>query len=418
MAAAVEATLAGYAVTVFEASRSLGGRARALPCVLPDGTGTTLDNGQHVLIGAYTETLRLMELVGIDLAQVFMRLPLRLLFPDGGGLRFARWPAPLDAIAGIAGARGWTLADKASLVRLALQWRRTGFRCAGNASVSDLCTGLTPRILADLIEPLCVSALNIGCQQASGQVFLRVLQDAMFGGSGASHLMLPRVDLSALFPGPAASWVTARGAHVHIGARVQPQWAQGSLWRVGGAVFDQVLVATGAPEAARLVDTATAAAAEPDRHRAQAWADTARALQHTAITTVYAWACGAALPHPLLALRSHADALSPCPAQFVFDRGQLGGPPGLLAFVVSDSSGDRETAQQQVLQQARRQLGLTLLPVRTIVEKRATFACTPGLQRPAVQILPGLRACGDYVQGPYPATLESAVRAGVAAIRS
>ena len=94
MAAAVEATLAGHAVTVFEASRSLGGRARALPCVLPGGTGTTLDNGQHILIGAYTETLRLMELVGIDLAQVFMRLPLRLLFPDGGGLRFPRWPAP------------------------------------------------------------------------------------------------------------------------------------------------------------------------------------------------------------------------------------------------------------------------------------------------------------------------------------
>jgi hypothetical protein len=101
----------------------------------------------------------------------------------------------------------------------------------------------------------------------------------------------------------------------------------------------------------------------------------------------------------------------------VFDRGQLGGPAGLLAFVISASTGDRDTAQRLTLQQASAQLGLKLEPVQTVVEKRATFACTPGLHRPGMQIAPGLRACGDYVEGPYPATLEGAVRAGVAAIR-
>ena len=99
----------------------------------------------------------------------------------------------------------------------------------------------------------------------------------------------------------------------------------------------------------------------------------------------------------------------------VFDRGQLGGPAGLLAFVVSASSGDRDVLQAQVLEQAKQQLGLNLQPVQTVVEKRATFACTPGLERPPMQIAPGLLACGDYVAGPYPATLEGAVRAGQAA---
>jgi hypothetical protein len=50
--------------------------------------------------------------------------------------------------------------------------------------------------------------------------------------------------------------------------------------------------------------------------------------------------------------------------------------------------------------------------VQTVVEKRATFACTPALQRPPQQVAPGLLAAGDYVQGPYPATLEGAVRSG------
>jgi hypothetical protein len=101
----------------------------------------------------------------------------------------------------------------------------------------------------------------------------------------------------------------------------------------------------------------------------------------------------------------------------VFDRGQLGGPRGLLAFVASASSEERAALQAQVLRQARTQLGLELQAVQTIVEKRATFACTPGLQRPALQIAPGLLACGDYVTGPYPATLEGAVRSAVAAIK-
>jgi predicted NAD/FAD-dependent oxidoreductase len=114
----------------------------------------------------------------------------------------------------------------------------------------------------------------------------------------------------------------------------------------------------------------------------------------------------------MLALRCTPDA----PAQFVFDRGQLGGPAGLLAFVVSASDAEREVRQGQVLQQASTQLGLNLQAVQTVVEKRATFACTPDLQRPPQAIAPGLLACGDYVAGPYPATLEGAVRSGLQAV--
>jgi predicted NAD/FAD-dependent oxidoreductase len=104
------------------------------------------------------------------------------------------------------------------------------------------------------------------------------------------------------------------------------------------------------------------------------------------------------------------------PAQYVFDRGQLGGPAGLLAFVVSASEADRDTLQRQVLAQAQSQLALTLQAVQTVVEKRATFACTPELVRPPTTIAPGLLACGDYVRGPYPATLEGAVRSGKSAV--
>jgi hypothetical protein len=107
--------------------------------------------------------------------------------------------------------------------------------------------------------------------------------------------------------------------------------------------------------------------------------------------------------------------LGAAPAQFAFDRGQLGGPAGLLALVVSASTRDRAELQSQALAQAQTQLapflrGQTLHPVQTVVEKRATFACTPGLKRPSQSIAAGLVVCGDYVAGPYPATLEGAQR--------
>jgi squalene-associated FAD-dependent desaturase len=416
LSAAVKATEAGHRVTIFEAAHAMGGRARTLPDsparVLPDGTPVRLDNGQHILIGAYTETLALMRLVGISPEAALLDMPMTLKFPNDQGLQFAAWPTPLDALGGILQARGWTLADKGALLRAALGWKIKGFMCADTLTVADLCQRLPPRIKAELIEPLCVSALNTAPAQASAQVFLRVMQDALFGVPGGSRLLLPRVDLSALFPDAAARWVLERGGRLKLGQRLESLQRQGVQWLVQAELFDAVLLGTSAPHAAQIVSASALDAHPATAAKVQRWVESARALRFEAIATVYAWAPQAALAQAMLALRSSAT----CPAQFVFDRGQLGGPAGLLAFVVSAAQGERTTLQAQVLAQARAQLGLALQPVQTVVEKRATFACTPGLQRPPSAIAPGLLACGDYVAGPYPATLEGAVRSGCAAV--
>lgn len=418
MAAAVAACQAGHQVTLFEATRQLGGRARAVSATLPDGTPVTLDNGQHILIGAYTETLRLMRLAGVAPEAALLRRPLSLPFVDGTGLQTPRyathWPAPLDAIAAIATARGWNWRERASLIRAALGWQWRGFTCEPHQTVAQLCASLAPRVLHELIDPLCVSALNTPAHKASASVFLRVLQDALFGVRGGSHLLLPRVDLGALFPEAGARWLAQRGATVHLGQRVQQLRHTPQGWALDGAVFDHVVWATSSSNAAIALVESANHAPETIANALNTWATTATALRFESIATVYAWAPQARLPHPMLALRATPTA----PAQFVFDRGQLDGPGGLLAFVVSASQGDVDTVQAAVLQQARTELAPlqlpTLQPLRTIIEKRATFACTPALVRPPQAIAPGLCAVGDYVQGPYPATLEGAVRSAAA----
>ena len=406
LSAAVAATRAGHAVTQFEAARQFGGRARSLSVAMPDGTEALLDNGQHILIGAYSDTLALMREVGVDPAQVLLRLPLTLRFPDGGGLTLPDWPAPLDAAWGIATARGWSWRDRLSLLRHAADWRRRGFDCDPLLSVASLCAKLRPAVMQELIEPLCVAALNTPADRASAQVFLRVLRDALFapaqGPWAPSNLLLPRADLGQLLPAAATAWLARHGADVRAGRRVQAIGPQGHAWQVDGEVFDAVILACPVTEAQRLVARAGIAAT--------GWLARAQSLAHEPIATVYTTG-GTRLPLPMLALRSDASA----PAQFVFDRSQLGGPAGLLAWVASASRGDTATLEAQVLRQAAA-LGHQVQPLRTVVEKRATFACTPGLQRPPLEICQGLVACGDYVEGPYPATLEGAVRAGQAAI--
>lgn len=435
MSAAVAAAGPGIEITVIEAARELGGRARALQAMRPDGVAVRLDNGQHILIGAYRQALHCMQQVGVPLPGALLELPLGLPFADGSGLQTpgwaARWPATLGLLSAIVTARGWRWTDRLALLRVAGRWQRQRFACSPDETVAGLCEGLTTRVVADLIEPLCVSALNLPTRQASGQVFLRVMQDALMGEGfsdwRSSSLLLPRTDLGHLFPESAARWLSdTLGARFRLclGTRVTGLHPHEGGWQLRGSGidehFDQVIWATAASPAAQVVgQTAVEAANQgslPWASGLQAWAEACGQLSFTAITTVYAWSPGLRLNRPMLALRDTPMA----PAQFVFDRGQLSpqdpAMQGVLAFVISASEGDRDTLERAVLRQAREQLRADdLRPLLTVVEKRATFACLPGIGRPGSQLAPGLLAAGDYLEGPYPATLEAAVRAGVAA---
>ena len=403
LAAAVEATRRGHHVTLFEMAAQPGGRARGVSTA-----GLMLDNGQHILIGAYGATLALMRAVGVEPEQALLRSPLRLAYPDGSGLLLEPGSPVAQFAWAVLRLRAWPWQDRCALLWAAARWGGSSFKCDPRWTVARLTSALPETVRRDLIDPLCVAALNTPAEAASASVFLRVLNDALFSGAGSADLLLPRNDLSQLLPDPALRWLTQAGAAVRIGHRVQAvdSWAQ--KWKVDGETFDRVVLATTATEAARL--------AHP---HAPGWACTARAMRYEPIVTVYLRSVGARLPEPMLALRAGASA----PAQFVFDRGQLGGAPGLLAFVVSGAAEWVARGQHAVLAatiaQARAALaaylGAALEPVQILVDKRATFACTPGLARPAAFIANGLHAAGDYVDGPYPATLEGAVRSGMAA---
>ena len=403
LAAAIDATRLGHTVTLFEMAPRLGGRSR--------GVGTAgLDNGQHILIGAYSETLALMRTVGVDTARAFVRSPLRISYPDGAGLHLGAGLPALAFARAVLCQHDWPWRARVELLSAAAGWALRGFRCDPTMTVAALTAGLPKLVCDELIAPLCLAALNTPASDASASVFLRVLKDALFSGAGSADLLLPRVSLSALLPDPAARWLDHSGATVRLTRRVERLRAEGDAWLLDGERFDRVVIAATPIEASRLT-----------RAIAPAWSNTAAALRFEPIVTVYLSAAGVRLPEPMLALRSDDRS----PAQFVFDRGELGGAPGLLAFVISGAAPWVERGMEATLQATLVQAqGLfanpqrePLEPVEVLVERRATFRCTPGLTRPAMCIASGLYAAGDYVAGPYPATLEGAVRSGRQAAR-
>jgi squalene-associated FAD-dependent desaturase len=404
IAAAVHARRAGHEVEVFEMAAQAGGRARSVRV-----DGRILDNGQHILIGAYQATLELMQHIGADVSTLLQRMPLALQYPDGQGLRLGGG-APVPAfVRAVLGQSGWSWPQRLSLLSAAAGWAARRFRCAETLSVDELCRHLPAIVRTQLIEPLCVAALNTPASQASAQVFLRVLRDALFSGTGSSDLLLPGAPLNALVPQPAAAWLAAHGVRVHTRARVSRLNAGAADWELDGKPFEAVVLACSAAEAARLCASL-----------APAWSACTAALRYEPIITVYLHCPGARLALPMMAL--HADAMNP--AQFVFDLGAQGSESGVFSFVISGARDwverGLDTAAQATLSQAIQAFGPGTWPQTPAVlhvsaEKRATFACTPGLQRPAALVAPGLWAAGDYVAGPYPATLEGAVRSGRAA---
>ena len=385
MAAAVTLAGRGVPVTVFESGPLPGGRARRVSI-----DGRELDNGQHILIGAYTELLRLMREVGVP-SDALLRLPLELRYADGFAFRSLWLPAPFGILGGLLFSTRLPVADRLGAIRFMIFLKRNAFRVEKNLSVNDLLRqfGQNGAIGRYLWRPLCVSALNTPPEMASAQVFANVLRDSLAGESGASDLLLPRVDLSRLFPEPACDFVRSRGGAILLNETVRDIEALKKQ-------FSSVILAVGPQRLNSLLPSPMEFDYQP-------------------IYTCYLkYPAAVALPFPMLGFSKGL-------VQWAFDRGRLTGERGLIACVISAQGDHQQMTQAELSLTCHRELANFLrdLPEpewqRVIAEKRATIACAPGLIKPGMQNSPGVFLAGDYLDPDYPPTLEAAVRSGIRA---
>jgi squalene-associated FAD-dependent desaturase len=381
MAAAVTLAERSVPVTVFESGPVPGGRARRVL-----SQGRELDNGQHIFVGAYTELFRLMRTVGVS-SDALLRVPLEIRYANGFALR----SAPFGLAAGLLLARGVPFRERLGALRFMAALRKKNFRLASDITVKQLLQdhGQHGRMRHYLWEPLCVSALNTPLDQASANAFLAALRDALAGEGDSSDLLLPRVDLSRMFPEPAAEFIRSHGGELRCGTTIREL----SSLRLR---FEKIIVAVGPHQLKVLLP------------------ELPLDYSYQPIYTCYLqYPESTRLDFPMLGM---VEGL----VQWVFDRGALLGERGRLACVISAQGNHQQMTHEELAQTCDRELRRALprlaspLWSQVIAEKRATITCAPGLKRPEVQTA-GVFLAGDYVDPEYPPTLEAAVRSGVRA---
>src|SRR6266536_46284 len=421
-AAAVTLAHAGASVTLFEQSPTLGGRARRVTL-----DGMPFDNGQHVLVGAYRHTLGVIRRVhGRNIDALFHRLPLTMRpfgAERGDTVALTAWraPAPLHLVFGSLAADALTFRERVALVSGFRRLLRAGDRGPDKETVTQYFADTPLHAIAAVWEPLCISALNTPPESASARIFGNVVRETFSGSSRNSDFLIPAIDLSALFPDAAARYVIRHGGMVCTGTTVRaiaPR-ASGVGVRVGAdwRSFDAAIIAVGPHQLATTVGD--------DAAELHGVLSQVASLAYESITTVYlAYAEPVALPVPI-------TRLDDAPGQWIFDRSAaLGaaapeGARGLVAVVIS-TNGPHDTLDRQALASAidaqlRKLARQWPLPVwsRVVAERRATFACRPGLSRPTHgRIAASIYLAGDYTDPTLPATLETATRTGIAAART
>ena len=419
LAAGVSLSAAGIPVRIFEAAKQIGGRGRTVQL-----DGAELDNGQHLMIGAYHELLGLLDTLQVSEQDLFARLPQQLKILDAASagidfeLRLPRLPAPLHLLFGMLASRPMSLGDKFSTLLRFNRLLNTPLQQDCSVSRWLASAGLPEAYVERLLKPLCLAALTTRPDEASAQIFQTVLLQTFQGARANTDLLIARRNMGDLFPAQARAFIEGHGGELlttHRVSRIEADEQRVRAIQINDErlAVDQLILATSPVATQRLLA------------KVSACADLAEQLsrfEYEAITTVYLhYAQDIRLQEPMLGLRDAS-------AEWLFDR-RLCGQPGVIAGVISaaDPALSHDHVATQLAEELSRLFGWPQPHHhRVIVEKRAALRCTPDIDkiRPGIQTtLANLRICGDYINSEaagtagLPSTLEAALRSGVKCAR-
>ncbi|CAN4271675.1 COG2907 Predicted NAD/FAD-binding protein [Methylophilaceae bacterium] len=407
----------GIKTTLYEAAPHFGGRARSVAIEFNSQT-FQVDNGQHILLGAYKETLKLLDKVGVDEKSAFTRLPLALNMlsahnKQGFKLDCANFlPHPINQLFGFLLCQGISFSERISTILFMVKLKKISYLLTEDEPLNDflLKNGQSHHLINMLWEPLCLAALNTPIESASGKIFLNVLGDAFNHQKTDSDFLIPKLDLSQILSTPIARYLQAKEVNLLTNKRIRSIKPSKNGFEVSTRLesveFSHVIIAT----TAKKLKEMTVNLPKLDFVTSQT-----EQYEDQPIYTIYLqYPCHIKLALPMQGL---VDTTS----QWVFDRGQLCGQYGLMAVVISAQGKHQKLTQEmlalkvaQELQHVFPQLPKPLWH-KVIAEKRATFSCSVNLPRPA-NITPyqHLYLAGDYTYADYPATIEGAVRSGLA----
>ena len=425
-AAATALVESGARVLVVEARPGLGGRATAFT---DPATGERVDNGQHILMGCYVETLSFLDRIGAA-DRVRWQSGLKISMIDRAGhhsvLALPALPSPLHFLAGVLAWDALNWSERLSVFRIGALIRPSSASDFARRPLRELRRdrpaesvrawlenhGQAPRLCELLWEPLALAALNQSIDQAEASHFIGVLERVFGPDPASAALVLPAVPLDELYALPARAWLEQRGSEVRVNApaRVVVDGVRVRGIRVRDEAIDAPLVISTVPwySFGALFDHMPPGL--------ETTAANAAALASLPIVTVNLWFDAAVMHEPLVGLPGRNF-------QWIFDRRAIvGGDASHLSLISSGAetivSQTNEELAATALREVRDALpaarSATLRKSLAVREKRSTFSLAPDAPpRPQTRTaIDGLLLAGDWIETGLPATIESAVMSG------
>jgi squalene-associated FAD-dependent desaturase len=408
---------------VLEARQYLGGRTRSF---VDETTGDVIDNGQHLMMGCYRETRRLLKTIGADhLATLQPNLHIDFLHPEKGfsSLLCPPLPAPFHVLVGLLGLKSLSLTDRLKLVRVGLELLRNPAkveRKLGPMTVEQWLTSLGQPVenRKYLWNVIAIGSLNDDPKIVSALLFYRVLHAAFFGRRQNSSMLVPTVGLSELFVEPSVRYLDSHSSRAKTGCAVEELLSE----------RDRVLAARCADSVTRgakafvvalphhaFVDLVTASKGLHGQtfHNVEAF-------ESSPIVTINLWLDRRVIEQEFVALLDSR-------VQWIFNRTRMLRLPArsgqYLSLVISGAGPFVEMEKEEMVALAMEDLRTALPEARAakvvhslvIKEKRATFSPKPDIEMlrpPAETGFENLFLAGDWTATGFPATIEGAVMSG------
>ena len=407
---------AGAQVLLLEARPGLGGRATAFT---DPGTGERVDNGQHILMGCYYDTLKLLARIGAS-DRVRWQAGLALTMVDERGhesvLKLPPMASPLHLLGGVLAWDALSWFERMSILRVgaALTPRGQNFSSASRESVREWLVrhGQAPRLCELFWEPLALAALNQSIDQAAASYFVTILAQMFGPDSTAAALVMPAVPLDELYAEPARAWLEARGHEVRVNAPVKVEVVADRVTgvRVRGEHLAAPWVISTVPW-----HGLGALFESPPQSLAMTIAN-ATALGSLPIVTVNLWFDRPVMHESVIGLPGRAF-------QWVFDRRAIiGGASSHLSMISSGAEAIVAMSNDELIALALADVRAALPAARTatvrkglaVREKRSTFSLAPDAPaRPQAETgIAGFLLAGDWIDTGLPATIESAAVSG------
>lgn len=400
---AVYLTSKNIKVDLFEASPKLGGRAYSF--LAKDGN-TIIDNGQHILMGCYNETLRFMKIIGAQENLIYQpSLEINFLKKNFEiiKLKSASFPYPFNLMLGILNYGAVSFVQRLKVLQFFIKLFTYSEQELIKLNVSEwlLKEKQNGDISKSLWEIISIGALNTSVKKASAKVFSDILKAIFFKGTFASTLIIPKYGLSETYCLKALEYIEKNEGCIYLSNPVTELIVRNNriveVRSNNESISDFDCVISAVPyHAFQKFISVSYLNKKPD-------------LRYSSILTIHLW-----LSHN--PLKEDFYGLIDSPVHWIFNKKTH------LTLVISDADYLNGKSKEEILFLAARELKKyikldldDIIDFQIIKEKRATFIPSEHTLNSRPSVITGLDnffVAGDWVDTGLPSTIESAVKSG------